>query len=117
LVALPWVVASGATHAVAPSNDPILLITDPADPFSRYYTEILRAEGLNDFDVADLATVDADALSDHIAVLLAATAVTDEHAAMLTDWVREGGNLIAMRPSAKLAPFAGLGAKTGELGN
>ena len=83
LVALPWVVASGATAPSAASDAPVLLITDPAGPFSRYYAEILRAEGLNDFDVADLATVNAAALADHIAVLLAADGVTAAQAAML----------------------------------
>ena len=77
LVALPTVAATGATGAAAASDAPILLVVDPADPFSRYHTEILRAEGLNDFDVADVATLDDDALSEHVAVLLAATAVND----------------------------------------
>ena len=31
---------------------PILVVASPSDPFSRYYAEILRAEGLNEFEVA-----------------------------------------------------------------
>ena len=36
---------------------PVLLITSASNAFSRYYTEILRAEGLNHFSVADIASV------------------------------------------------------------
>ena len=36
---------------------PILVISNAANPFSRYYAEILRAEGLNEFKVTDLANV------------------------------------------------------------
>ena len=34
---------------------PILVITDPGDPFGTYYAEILRAEGLNEFAVTTKA--------------------------------------------------------------
>ena len=35
---------------------PVLVVTNPADPFGRYYAEILRAEGLNAFAVADIGS-------------------------------------------------------------
>src|SRR5689334_2179292 len=38
---------------------PILVITSSASVFGKYYAEILRNEGLNEFSVADLATVSA----------------------------------------------------------
>ena len=34
---------------------PILVIANAANPFGRYYAEILRAEGLNAFAVADIS--------------------------------------------------------------
>ncbi len=51
-------------HAPPPPPDegpggPILVISNSANPFSRYYAEILRAEGLNEFAVTDLSTVNA----------------------------------------------------------
>ena len=49
---------------------PIQVITDPADPFGRYYAEILRAEGLNEFDVTD-GPVTAAKLAGHSVVILA----------------------------------------------
>ena len=37
---------------------PIVVITNSADPFSRYYAEILRAEGLNEFSLVDVGSLD-----------------------------------------------------------
>ena len=37
---------------------PILVIASPGNAFTRYYAEILRAEGFNAFAVADIALVD-----------------------------------------------------------
>ena len=42
----------------------------PANPFSRYYAEILRAEGLNAFDVTDLSSVTATTLAAYDVVIL-----------------------------------------------
>ena len=36
---------------------PILVIASASNPFSRYYAEILRAEGLNAFTVLDISAV------------------------------------------------------------
>jgi hypothetical protein len=94
---------------------PILLAVDDADPFGRYYAEILRAEGLNEFTVAGLGALDAQTLSGYSVVLLASSGVTDAQASALGGWVSAGGNLVAMRPDARLAGVLGLGADTGDL--
>ena len=56
LAALAWTSAAGAqsTPEQGPGG-PILVVTDPADPFGTYYAEILRAEGLNEFAVDERA--------------------------------------------------------------
>ena len=90
------------------------MVTDPGDPFGTYYAEILRAEGLNEFDVTDIGSLDAgDAGRLPGRRALAQTAVTDAQATVLTNWVQGGGNLIAMRPDPQLAGLLGLGATTG----
>ena len=94
---------------------PILVAVDDADPFGRYYAEILRAEGLNEFTVAGLGALEAQTLSGYAVVLLASPNVTDAQAAALGGWVSAGGNLVAMRPSARLAGLLGLGADSGDL--
>ena len=88
---------------------------DPGDPFGRYYAEILRAEGLNEFAVAEVGSLSAQSLAAYQVVVLAETDVTDAQAAMLDTWVRGGGNLVAMRPDTKLAGLLGLGTDTGDL--
>src|SRR5688572_3880087 len=97
------------------AGGPILLVTDPADAFGRYYAEILRAEGLTAFSVAEIGTMDAELLARHDAVVLAARDASAGQAAMLDEWVRSGGNLVAMRPGPSLSALLGLGADAGDL--
>ena len=76
----------------------------PGDPFGTYYAEILRAEGLNEFAVADTAQPRRRRRWPATrSWCWPQTALTDAQVALLTDWVQGGGNLIAMRPDAQLA--------------
>src|SRR3954452_25291304 len=75
----------------------------------------MSAEGLNEFAVADSGNINAATLADYQVVALAQTAVTDAQTTVLTNWVQGGGNLIAMRPDARLAGLLGLGAPTGTV--
>jgi hypothetical protein len=95
----------------------VLVVIDPSDGFGNYYAEILRAEGLNEFDVADVGSLSEQTLVGHPVVVLAQTTLSPGQAALLDSWVQDGGNLIAMRPDAKLAGLLGLGADTGDLAN
>jgi hypothetical protein len=90
---------------------PILVVVNDADvanQFGRYYAEMLRAEGLNEFAVADVGALNAGLLSSYQVVLLAETALSAGQASALVGWVNGGGNLIAMRPDAQLAGLLGL---------
>lgn len=87
---------------------PILVVTKSGDNYSKYYAEILRAEGMNYFDVKDLSAVTSSTLGSYNAVVLSETALSQAQADMFTDWVNAGGNLVAMRPDAKLASLLGL---------
>jgi hypothetical protein len=87
---------------------PILAISSPADPFSQYYAEILRAEGLNAFTVAALPAVTPATLASHQVAILPQAPLSDAQASMFAAWVNGGGNLIAMRPDKKLAGLLGL---------
>ena len=46
------------------------------NPFTRYYAEILRAEGLNSFAVLDISAVTAATLTDYDVVILGEMALT-----------------------------------------
>jgi hypothetical protein len=87
---------------------PILVVTDPANPFTQYYSEILLAEGLNSYAVQDLSGLTSTKLAGYHVVLLGQTVLTAAQVTMFTDWVNAGGNLIAFRPDKKLAPLLGL---------
>jgi hypothetical protein len=87
---------------------PILVVTAGQNPFTTYYSEILHAEGLNLFLVADIATVNASVLSAHEVVILGEMPLTPAQVTMFSDWVASGGNLIAMRPDKQLSPLLGL---------
>lgn len=88
--------------------NPVLLITTGTNPFTLYYSEILRAEGLNSFDTADLSGVTATTLASYDVAILGEMALTPAQVAMFSNWVNGGGNLIAMRPDKQLASLLGI---------
>jgi hypothetical protein len=87
---------------------PILVITTDQNKFGTYYSEILYAEGLNLFAVADASAISPSGLSGSDVVILGEMSLTATQVTTLTDWVNAGGNLIAMRPDKQLAPLLGL---------
>jgi hypothetical protein len=87
---------------------PILIVSSSTNPFSRYYTEILRNEGFNEFTAMDVSQVSASTLNNCDVVILGNFALTAAQAGMFTTWVNNGGNLIAMRPDKQLAALLGL---------
>src|SRR4051812_25008671 len=96
-------VALGQANPNQGPGGPILVVTSPTATFSKYYAEILRAEGLNSFAVADVSTLSAATLSSYDAVILGDVTLTSTQVSTLTTWVNGGGNLIAMKPDAQLA--------------
>jgi len=117
---LTWSFTTAAPPPPPPDEGPggpILVIGNSADPFSRYYAEVLRAEGLNEFNVTDLSGVDTAMLDSYDVVILGETALSPAQAQMLSDWVTGGGNLVAMRPDADLAGLLGLTSSGSSLTN
>lgn len=101
------------TTAPIPSEEgpggPIVVIASEANPFSRYYAEILRAEGLNAFLVVDAASLSPSLLDQHTVAILGDFALSDSQESLLTEWVNHrGGQLIAMRPRGAILSVAGL---------
>jgi hypothetical protein len=89
---------------------PILLIVNSgsSNPYGPYLAEILRAEGLNSFSVAELSTVTAPTLNNASVVVLAETTLSGTQATLLNNYVAGGGRLVAMRPDAQLASALGI---------
>jgi hypothetical protein len=99
------------TTALPPTQGPggpILVVTSTTNPFTTYYAEILRVEGLNEFATADISSVTSTTLSAYDVVILGEMSLTSAQVAMFTNWVSAGGNLIAMRPDKQLANLLGL---------
>ena len=103
-----WSFATAAPPADEGPGGPILIVTSAASPFSRYYVEILTAEGLNSYRATDLSTLTPAVLQTYDVVILGEMALSASQVAMLTDWVNAGGNLVAMRPDPQLASLLGL---------
>ena len=96
---------------------PILVISNAANPFSRYFAEILRAEGLNEFTATDISNVTPATLNAHDVAILGDGPLSPAQAQMLSDWVQAGGNLIASRPDPQLAGLLGLTPAGSPLSN
>jgi FlgD Ig-like domain len=102
--------ASTASATIpAPPGGPILVVTPgSSDEFRNYVPEIMRGEGLNDFAAASINSLSPALLSSYDVVVLSRTPLSDAQAAMLSDWVNAGGNLIALRPDTRLAGLLGI---------
>ena len=125
-----WTVAALAASVVAigPSSSPVggqsvappivVVVNDTAQaPFGSYLGEILRAEGLNAFDVVSLSTLNQSTLANYPLAVLAETPLTAQQASMFDSYVAGGGRLVAMRPDARLHATLGISAAGGSTDN
>ncbi|MEO8216511.1 MAG: N,N-dimethylformamidase beta subunit family domain-containing protein [Acidobacteriota bacterium] len=103
-----WSFTTSGPPADEGPGGPILVISAASNPFSRYYTEILRAEGLNEFNATDISNVTPSILGSYDVAILGEMPLTAAQVSMFSDWVNAGGNLIAMRPDKQLAGLLGL---------
>ena len=87
---------------------PILVVSNPSNLFGRYTAEILRAEGINAFQVLELPAVDATVLQNYDVVILGETALSPAQVTLFTNWVNNGGVFIAFRPDKNLASLLGV---------
>ncbi len=111
-----WSFTTAASPDEGPGG-PILVIADTGNPFGRFYAEILRTEGLNEFAVMNISLVSSGILANYDVVLLGEMnqPLSTGQVTMFTDWVTLGGNLIAMRPDKQLAGLLGLTDASGVL--
>ncbi len=109
------------THSVSAQSGgrPILVVYNDsaANKFGRYLGEILRAEGLNSFDMSSLGSVNASQLASYEIVILAETPLTGGQASLFTNYVNDGGYLIAMRPDVQIKNLFGLNTASGSQSN
>ena len=104
------------TPSVTPASNPILVVVDStsANPFGAYMGEVLRAEGINAFQVEAPATVTSAYLAGFPIVVLTQTQpLTAAQAAAYSAYVQGGGSLLALRPDPQLASVFGMSVAAG----
>ncbi|MFI5088964.1 MAG: DUF4082 domain-containing protein [Terriglobales bacterium] len=101
----------------AAAANPILVVTSSSNPYTTFLPEILRTEGFNEFDTADISVVTSTTLSAYDLVVLGDTSLTAAQVTTFTTWVNGGGNLIAMHPDPQLAGLLGLASSGSTLSN
>jgi hypothetical protein len=96
---------------------PILLIVnkDSSNPFGMYFSEILRAEGLNCFHTTDLSTLQPASLEKYEVAILAETPLNTAQAEMFEAFVTRGGRIVSMKPDDRLRAVFGLERSVGIL--
>ena len=87
---------------------PILLVGGADNPFSAYYLEILKAEGLNMATAIAAQDLTAEALAERRVVLLVSSLLSAAAITALEEWVRDGGLLVAMQPQGPVLRMMGL---------
>lgn len=96
---------------------PILIVTsrDSQSRFGAYLAEILRAEGVNCFHKADIASLTLELVRVYDVVILAEMSLTNEQIQIFEGYVSQGGKLVAMKPAEGLASVFGVERAAGTL--
>lgn len=109
LVVIACMVFNTAAIAKANEKNPILVLGEPGH-FDQYAGEILKTEGFNEFKIE--ALTNESLLVSHLQqfdlVILTSATLTEQQAANLASYVKEGGDLIAFRPGEKIAHLFGI---------
>jgi hypothetical protein len=99
---------SGKRGAYSP-----ILVLASSEGFGSYTGEILKAEGLNEFDLARTSdsTIDLKYLRNYDVVILASGNISNRSKKVLSRYVRGGGSLVAFRPPSGLGELFGFSVK------
>jgi fibronectin type 3 domain-containing protein len=106
-----------STFSTASAPPPVLVIGSTANKFSTYTTEMLKAEGMNEFASLDISLISPGILSFYDVAILGDMTLTSTQVTMLSNWVQAGGDLIAFHPDKQLAPLLGLTDQNAALTN
>lgn len=93
----------------------ILLNRQSPNPFGPFLSEMLQAEGVNCYQVADVSGIHEAPLAWYDTILLADGPLSASQQEHLTTYVADGGGLVVMRPQASLYPWLGLESAGGTL--
>jgi hypothetical protein len=99
-------------------SGPVLVLTDPSNPFSdAYCNALLKTEGLPQCAATDSGNLTSTfSLTPYRAIVLADGApLTSAQISLINTWVTNGGTFVAMKPNDNLDTLLGIGAKAGTL--
>lgn len=116
--ASPYTPDERATISSLNGSAPVLLLlnSQSSNPFGAFLEEILLAEGLNSFHVAQVAEIDEGLLEPYDIVILAEGALNRQQIEIMEGFVFRGGRLLSMRPDPGLASLLGVESISGSLG-
>ncbi len=108
-LAVALLIGASSIHALGIAKAPILVLENLAE-FGAYTEEILRAEGFNEFQVESPSASDltVNYLNRFDVVILTETKLNSAQRDLFSNYVHDGGNLIAFRPDKELAPVFGI---------
>jgi hypothetical protein len=95
-------------YPTEPENPILVVLNTSRGSFSEYTAEILKAEGFNEFQMADINALNPTFLSSFDTVILTTMTLSSPQATMMQDYVSAGGNLIAFKPASALSSYFGL---------
>jgi hypothetical protein len=88
---------------------PILVVVNSSvGSFGNYTGEILKAEGINEFEMIELAKVNGSLLASFDTVILTSMSLSADQVNLLENYVSAGGNLIGFKPDTQLASVFGV---------
>ena len=97
-------VLTGSIYCVNP-----IIILNADKCFGEYTGEILKTEGFNEFEIINFnENINVDDLRLADVVILPEMPLSDHQVAVITNFVRRGGNLIAFRPVKELCHLFGM---------
>lgn len=111
----PTPAAQATPRAGVRGAGPLLVLTDPTNPFTDIYCNALfKTEGLPECAATDTANLTPGfSLSGYRTIVLADGApLTSAQINQVTQWVNSGGTLIAMKPDDGLDSLLGIGQRT-----
>jgi len=97
------------SYTASYAQHPILILSGPKS-YGPYVGELLKTEGFNEYQLETLANekINTGFLQKFDVVILAAGSLTGQQSSQLTDYVKNGGNLIAFQPDKKLDAVFGI---------
>jgi len=99
------------------SSVPPILVLATENEFGTYTGEMLKAEGFNEFCMDSLASqkVDKSYLKQFDLIILAESKISQSEKELLSEFVKNGGNLIAFRPDPSISELFGITPADGNV--